>query len=769
MTMLNTILFIDHLTRIEGNCKEQLPSFSTVPSLFKFGPSLFADLRSKQCRAVTMAEIADQIRRGDAEGDIDLRVRTEQFRYLAQAGLADRAHAIKQSVPAFTPAVSCRGGRRAEQIEGLTGYSLCDFDHLEGEGELERCRALLAADPHVGLCYTTLSGRGLRVIFAYAVFGAPEARASFSDTALYREIFTRGNEYFARLIGHEYDAKCKDRARLSALAYDPDAHFAPDALAFGVVLKSCAPRVVQRGERAGTYHAGIDEAAEAAMEVIGRQGLAYVPHHHNEYIANVCYLLNRYGVPQQDAERWATAQFSDYGQGNVRSIVHSCYANVHQHGTLPLPGAQPAEGAGAGKEKRGAGKTADLNAVEAMLAELAEFRYNTVSDKTEFRAPQTKDKFTDLSDRDISSFWRRLNTRGLPVHLNVVRNILRSDFTPSYNPFEAYIDSLPEWDGVTDHIGALADTVHVREDGDLWRRLFRKWFVAILPTLVDPEVYNEGILVLIGDQGIFKTTWLRRLLPPQLRIYYYNKLNGIGMNKDDLAAMTTNALVCLEEIDKMRPEDLNQLKGIVTNPVFQVRLPYRENPENRLRTASLCGSGNNRHFLIDTTGNRRWLVFDVASIDSPHDYPIDYAALYGQAKALWKAGFDFHFDGDDYHRLHKHNTVFEPANIEQELIMTYFAIPAKGQACEFFTTADIINLLSLHTRLPLTAARIGTEMKNLGFQRCARGGKRGYLVIVRTQEEIRASMRATAPSDDDPDASAPDRTNRPEEDSLFNE
>jgi len=766
---IKIVHFINYLSKNEGEGRWQLPSFFTVSSPRQFEPSLFTDLRSKRCKAASMSEIAELIRQGNAYDGVDLRTSTEQFRFLAAAGMPDRAHSVKQSVPAFTPAVSCRGGRRAEQIKGFTGYSLCDFDHIEGDDELKRCRALLEADPHVGLCYTTLSGRGLRVIFAYTVFAEPEIRAHISDNAIYQEVFKRGNEYFAQLIGHDYDPKCKDRARLSALAYDPDVHFAPDALAFGIELACCdlRPAAPPRGQRTGVYHAPIDEAVEAAMQNVEERGIVYVKHHHNEYICNVCYLLNRYGVLQEEAERWAMAQFWDYGKENVAAIVRSCYADTKQHGTVPLPGSAEEAEAKAGRRKRRSGNTADLIAIEEFLLEQAEFRYNTVSDKTEFRAPETEGKFIALTDREISTFWRRLNTRGLPVQINVVRNVLRSDFAPEFNPFADFIDSLPDWDGVTDYIGDLADTVHVHEDADLWRRLFRKWFVAILPTLVDPEAYNEGILVLIGDQGIFKTTWLRRLLPPQLRVYYYNKLNGIGMNKDDMAAMTTNALVCLEEIDKMRPEDLNQLKGIVTNPMFQVRLPYRENPENRMRTASLCGSGNNRHFLIDTTGNRRWLVFDVASIDNPHDHPIDYAALYGQAKALWKLGFNFHFDSDDYSRLHKHNTVFEPANLEQELILTYFAVPAKGQDCEFFTTADIITLLSQHTRMPLTASRIGTEMRNLGFERRTKGGKRGYLVIVRTPEEIRASMRVSASDSDAATRTDEPPTPSPDEKPLF--
>ena len=61
-----------------------------------------------------------------------------------------------------------------------------------------------------------------------------------------------------------------------------------------------------------------------------------------------------------------------------------------------------------------------------------------------------------------------------------VQTVIESDFVPLYNPFREYVDALPPWDGTTDHIGRLAAQVHVKEDGELFVRFFKKWLVAML-------------------------------------------------------------------------------------------------------------------------------------------------------------------------------------------------------------------------------------------------------------------------------------------------
>ena len=150
-----------------------------------------------------------------------------------------------------------------------------------------------------------------------------------------------------------------------------------------------------------------------------------------------------------------------------------------------------------------------------------------------------------------------------------------------------------------------------------FRFSLKKWLVAMVAAWISPDVVNNVILVLIGEQGAYKTTWFNYLLPPELKHYFYTKTNANRMSKDDLLTLTQYALVCCEELDTMRPAELNQLKATVTMTSIDERAAYAHYHEHRKHIASFCGTGNNPQFLSDPTGNRRWLPFEVESIVSP--------------------------------------------------------------------------------------------------------------------------------------------------------
>ena len=76
--------------------------------------------------------------------------------------------------------------------------------------------------------------------------------------------------------------------------------------------------------------------------------------------------------------------------------------------------------------------------------------------------------------------------------------------------------------------------------------------VAVVVSLMVKEVTNHQILVLVGRQGCYKTTWLARLLPPELQRYFCVRSNSGRLTKDDNLALPEFALICLEEIDELR-------------------------------------------------------------------------------------------------------------------------------------------------------------------------------------------------------------------------
>ena len=119
-----------------------------------------------------------------------------------------------------------------------------------------------------------------------------------------------------------------------------------------------------------------------------------------------------------------------------------------------------------------------------------------------------------------------------------------------------------------------------------------------------------------------------------MRHYYATKTNSQRLTKDDLFTITEKLLINFEEIDTMRPSELNQVKAMTTALFIDERPAYGRNKVHLPHVASFCATGNNPLFLSDDTGNRRWLVFEVTGIDNPWSHPIDHDAVYAQAKAL---------------------------------------------------------------------------------------------------------------------------------------
>ena len=280
----------------------------------------------------------------------------------------------------------------------------------------------------------------------------------------------------------------------------------------------------------------------------------------------------------------------------------------------------------------------------------------------------------------------------------------------------------------------------------LWRGCFKKWFVAMVASWMKDEVVNHQVLVLIGKQGIFKTTWLEHLIPPHLRAYACKLANSNDLNKDERLRIAEFGLISLDEIDSMNNRELNQLKSVITATDVNERAAYAYTKERRVRLASFCASGNRRDFLTDITGNRRWLPFEVESIQNPFHTILPYDLMYAQAWALVQDPlFNYWFDLDEIEVLEQHNQHFRDESNEEQLLPILFDVPAEGRG-EFMTTAQISERLVTYGNIkkPMALGRLGVLMSSMGYRSvqrqigCRRG--RGWIVYQRDTDEI-ASMR----------------------------
>ena len=703
-------------------------------------------------------------------------------------------------------AVPClfEGGKGRSNIRQLTGMSLVDFDHVlptDGTADkadttaLQELKAKIIADPHTLMSYITMSGNGLRVIFTYEI--APEFSGVPKDEeevkkfeAYYQQAFYAGNAYYEKLLGAKADMQCKNITRLSGLAHDPEVFLRPQSevtpftaeeistAATAYVKQSKEDKQMQRIQ---TYFDTLIAPQLAKAKIEFRSGS------HNDYVMRVGYKLAERRFSKKVALRWAMQKFGqDYP--DTEQVINSCFANAAPHGKQ-----------GGGGDSRGDSKTATVEEIKSFLDGHISLRFNEITSRVEYEIPADNTdahRFMPVNDRIVNSLWSQMSTI-TRVNIQDMYRVIESDYVPVFNPFKEYLNSLPQITqtstdnvsdepgsckpivsqqqnlcksvksvesvgvqdkkqsvGENDYIRELAQTVRVKggdQEQILWHLYLKKWLVGMVASWLSDDVVNNVILVLIGEQGAYKTTWFNYLLPPPLKQYFYTKTNANRMSKDDILTLAQYALVCCEELDTMRPAELNQLKAAVTMPSIDERAAYAHYHEHRKHIASFCGTGNNTQFLSDPTGNRRWLPFEVESIVSPRDHPFHYEGIYSQALALYKSGFQYWFTKEEIQELNRHNRQFETPHLERELVSLYFRVPKEGENGMFMTSARAIQIIGTGISQKLNPTRVGLSFNELGFQRVRYHGIRGYLVIQRTAEEMQAYQKGIILNDETED------------------
>ena len=409
--------------------------------------------------------------------------------------------------------------------------------------------------------------------------------------------------------------------------------------------------------------------------------------------------------------------------------------------------------------------------VEDNYLQFNRLRHDIIADKLQVRCAhpigdrleakgERQEQWREMTKHDINSIvCHAAQEYDANITSREVMTALQSDLIPDVHPLREYVLSCGEWtEEQPDWIDWVASQVRVKPLGDeakgdkargerLWRGCFKKWFVAMVASWMKDEVVNHQVLVLIGKQGIFKTTWLEHLIPPHLRAYACKLANSNDLNKDERLRIAEFGLISLDEIDSMNNRELNQLKSVITATDVNERAAYAYTKERRVRLASFCASGNRRDFLTDITGNRRWLPFEVESIQSPFTTILPYERMYAQAWALAQDPFfSYWFDLDEIEVLEQHNQHFRDESNEEQLLAILFDIPAEGRG-EFMTTAQISERLVTYGNIkqPMALCRLGMVLGKAGFRAVTRnagsGRARGWIVYQRDSDEIKSLRR----------------------------
>ena len=385
------------------------------------------------------------------------------------------------------------------------------------------------------------------------------------------------------------------------------------------------------------------------------------------------------------------------------------------------------------------GSQEGLLAVELYLTERYLFRRNVLNGKVEFAektAENQEAKWKALTQTAINSIVIRAKReqiceKGSPK--TDITEYLNSDEVENFNPIEQYLDSLPAWDG-QNHVAKLFERLPGVDSEHL--NFLATWFRSVVAHWLQMDTIhgNECVPTLIGAQGCGKTTFIVRMLPPQLREYYLDHLN-LSNKFDKEMALTNDLLVNLDEFDAIPPSQHAALKQILSKNRVNGRPIYGASQEDRPRYASFVATTNNPHPLTDVTGSRRYICLMIPNgkyIDNSGE--INYDQLYAQVLyELREQKSPYWFNNDEVDRIQQLNLNFMAQKDLADIARICFRKPNPGEKSQSMSCTSLLEIACKEfptlKKGHAEKVALGKALMELGYEHTSHGNVTFYKII----------------------------------------
>ena len=243
--------------------------------------------------------------------------------------------------------------------------------------------------------------------------------------------------------------------------------------------------------------------------------------------------------------------------------------------------------------------------------------------------------------RDFHELVHFMQSQYFPIEGDRVKNaVLREAEKNRINSLSDYVSSL-RWDykqrvdrWLTYYMGA-EDNVYTRAVG-------KRFLIACVARALKPGCQMDNVLVLEGRQGIKKSTALEVLFS---RERYTDDISEID-SRDSKMVWLGKWCCELGEMAAVSKHNENDIKRFFTRKVDEYRKPYAHRNEKHYRQVIFVGTTNERDYLSDSTGNRRYWPVEVSSIDIDA-LAADREQLFAEACQMYLAGEQHYLTADE--------------------------------------------------------------------------------------------------------------------------
>lgn len=683
------------------------------------------------------------------------RDKIRRLRETMETGDTAKADRMKKQLPYYTVTATYAMERLAYSLVTYQDIIILDCDDMPAE-KIPGYRQLVNDCPDTLGDFISPRMHGLK-IFVYLTGEEPEAlRAELNALGTidlptleryHHRMYALASQKYEELLHTKVDTSGSDLSRGFFASHDPEAFLSPERLenvkplTVRVTLpteEECKnkkrrkstpqPPLLPTQENAAPIDLQVQLDFRKAMEYTRRKERLETGNRDNFFycLGNQCY---RRHITEEEAVSLTRSSFGDIPDFDLEQPLRNAYQYTSKTDREEKESHEP-----------------KICKMIRFMDEYYEIRRNIVKELIEFRRkPTTTDEkassdFAILRAKDVNTFYINAQMKGISCSQNSLKALVDSDYAKPFNPFTHYFFSLPTWNGKTDYIAQLAQRVKTTDPAFFIDSL-RHWLVGMVACAIDDKVQNQQLLLLHSGQGSGKSTFIRKLLPPELDTYYRCGMI-IPENKDHLLQLSSSLIIDLDEFDTLPSWQMQSLKRLIVQGVVTERKVFDLQMNNFIRRASFIASTNDQHFLVDILENRRYLINTILSIDNSG--PVNHQGIYAQALALYRQGYRYWYEKEEVTFLNKRNESFRQKDPVEENLFFYFRAAKGGEIqAKWYPASYLLSILSLNGRTqsnPQTQKTLVTVLeKNHFINRNGNYGVTEYKVVEYTPEEREAN------------------------------
>ncbi|WP_252234767.1 virulence-associated E family protein [Clostridium sp. ZS1] len=296
----------------------------------------------------------------------------------------------------------------------------------------------------------------------------------------------------------------------------------------------------------------------------------------------------------------------------------------------------------------------------------------------------------------------------------------------SINPIKTYLTGLT-WDGVQ-RVETLFIDYFGAEDNKYIRSFTKKWLCGAVARIFVPGIKFDYMLILVGDQGVYKSTMLRKLA----KGYFTDSIEKTEGNQA-IEKIIGAWIIEFGELQAFSKSEINSIKGFISAVEDKARLAYAKTTSYFKRQCVFAGTTNDGAFLRDKTGNRRYWIIDFrkksqrATKNVVKDLDKELDQIWAEAVHLWKVGIKLYPSNEEQKYLEEYQEDYMETDELEQMISDRFKWDAPKEQWNLYTYTDIVSGLNLSDRMKGYARQnLKTILSQKGVNQELKDRKRVY-------------------------------------------